>query len=583
MAKATTRNRVRNRVRKRAAKASEGRPAPVSESLLRTRRPRTAHAAADPFDTQFAGNFASRGSADADWLYTRMEAVARTRDVINNEPFAASMVEQKLSLMVGEGWRFESAPDAAAFGLDPTSEAYEALSTSVELAWSVFADDPLFRNDWEEKLPLDIQIDLLSRNYIAAEGEGLGLVLYDPNSDAAFGTRLQVTDPDRLAQPAGWTEGSSGEIEIESADGESWTAVVADVRGGVATDDRGRLVAYHILDGHPQDVGFRGALNRFSGRWYPARAPGFPTDTRPCVLHLMRPKRAGQTRGISQFASALGTIQAFRDMSEAERRSRITNALIVAQYTSAMSDPEALAEILGAENARGLVDARVSYYEENGVDSVAGSRVIQPFPGDKLEWNSEMRSANEWVDTMSFLALQGGAPIGLGYAMATRDFSRTTFSSARTEINDAFRGIKRERASLKHFVMRKLMLARLQEAFEEGELALPEGAPSIWTHPGAYIAGEWIGPAREYVDPVKEAMGDRMEIENMSAAPSDIAARRGQSFDRVLSRTVRDNRKMARAGVALGDISKMGAGAVADAAQDEDEAAPPPRGREARR
>lgn len=566
---------ARARVRRRVTAAPP--PKPEGSTLVLPRRPRSAFSAGDPFDTQFAGNFASRGSADSDWLGNRLEGVARTRDVINNEPFAHSMVEQKLSLMVGEGWRFESAPEAAAFGLDPASEEYEALASSIELAWRTVDHDPLFRNDWEERLPLDIQIDLMARNYVGAEGEALGLVLVDPDSDAPFATRLQVVDPDRLAQPAGWTEGAGGLIEVESARGETYTVEVADVRAGVAFDDWGRPAAYHILDGHPNDIGFKGALNRFSGRWYPVRTPGFPTDTRPCVLHLMWPQRAGQTRGISDFASALGTIQAFRDMSEAERRSRIINALIVAQYTSAMSDPEALAEILGAADAKGLIESRVNYYEEHGVGTVAGARVIQPFPGDRLDWNSEMRSANEWVDTMSFLALQAGAPIGLGYSMATRDFSRTTFSSARTEINDAFRGIKRARAGLKHFVMRKFLLAVLQEAFEDGRLAVPAGAPSIWENPAAYIEGEWIGPAREYVDPVKEAMGDRMEIENMSAAPSDIAARRGASFDRVISRTVRDKRKMEKAGVSLGDISALGAGVVAAAAADDEEDAPPAR------
>lgn len=571
MAKSATRARVRRRA------AQAGAPRPEASTLLLPRAPRAAYAAGDPFDTQFAGNFASRGSADSDWLHNRLEAVARTRDVINNEPFAHSMVEQKLSLMVGEGWRFESAPDAAAFGLDAASEEYEALATSIELAWRTFDHDPLFRNDWEERLPLDIQIDLMARNYVGAEGEAIALVLVDSDSDAAFATRLQVIDPDRLAQPAGRPDGMGGEIEVEAAGGDTYTLDVTDVRAGVAFDDRGRPVAYHILEGHPYDVGFRGALNQFTGRWYPTRTPGFPTDTRPCVLHLMWPQRAGQTRGISDFASALGTLQTFRDISESERRSRIINALIVAQYTSAMSDPEALAEILGATNAKGLIESRVGYYEEHGVNTVAGARIIQPFPGDRLDWNSETRSANEWVDTMSFLALQAGAPIGLGYAMATRDFSKTTFSSARTEINDAFRGIKRARAGLKHFVMRKLLLAILQEAFEDGRLALPPGAPSIWDNPSAFIEGEWIGPAREYVDPVKEAMGDRMEVENMTAAPSDIAARRGASFDRVISRTARDMRKMVKAGVKLGDISALGAGVVAGAGEEDVEGAPSPR------
>ncbi|EAP89163.1 portal protein [Oceanicaulis sp. HTCC2633] len=549
---------ARQRVRKRRADASS-RPAPKADSLMVNRMPRRAHAAGDPFDTQFAGSFTSHGSSDADWLGDRLTAVARIRDVIRNEPLAASGVEQKLSLLVGEGWQFQSAPDADVFGLDPASEEYEALARSIEKAWRRWASDPLARNDWEERLPWDLQLDLLARNYIAAEGEAVALILFDAESET-FGTRLQVIDPDRLAQPAGWPDGAGGEIVIEGQ-GETYTALAADVRAGIARDDRGRPIAYHILDAHPHDIGLAGVMGRFAGRWYPVRTPGFETDTRPCVLHVFKQRRAGQSRGISDFVAALGAYAAFRDMGEAERRARIINALVVAQYTSAISDPEALIEVLGAENASEVLANRVGYYEEYGVGTVAGSRVIQPYPGDKLEWNSETRSANEWVDAMSFLALQAGMPLGLGYSMATRDFSRTTFSSARTEINDAFRAIKRERTVLRLHAVRPLRLAVLQEAYDRGELAVPPGAPSIWDAPAAYISGQDIGPGREYVDPVKEATGDRMEVENLSAAPSDIAARRGQNFDEVVARSARDNRAIQRAGLQLGDIGTMAASA----------------------
>ncbi len=567
----------RRRARKRAARKAQASGARAQgSSLLLPRKPRAAHAAGDPFDNQFAGAFQSRGSADRDWLGDRLTAISRARDVIRNEPLAASAVEQKLSLLIGDGWRFESAPSSAVFGLDPVSDEYEALTRSIEAVWSAWSEDPLARNDWEERLPFDLQLDLAARNYIAAEGEGLALVLYDPDG-APFGTRLQVVDPDRLEQPAGWPEGTAGVIAFEGQ-GARYTAAAADVRAGVAYDERGRVIAYHILDHHPHDTGLQGALGRFAGRWYPVRTPGFPTDTRPCVLHVMRARRAGQTRGISDFVAALGAYQAFRDMGEAERRSRIINALIVAQYTSAMNDPAALAEILGAETAGGVIENRAAYYEEYGVNTVAGARVIQPFPGDELKWNQQQRDANEWVDAMSFLALQAGAPLGLGYSMATRDFSKTTFSSARTEINDAFRSIKRERAVIRLLFTRKILLAVLQEAYEEGRLEIPAGAPSIWEAPAAYIAGEWIGPAREYVDPVKEATGDRMEMENLSAAPSDIAARRGMSFERVIARTARDKRAMERAGVALGDISQLAPGPNDEPEDDDDDEIRPPAG-----
>lgn len=554
MPKAATRQRVRNR-------AAQNRPKASADSLLLPRKPRSAYSAGDPLDQNHAGSYASRGSADADWLHDRLTAVARVRDVIRNEPIAASALEQKVALIVGDGWRFESAPDPAAFGVAAGSDEYEALAASIEQAWRDWCMDPLFRNDWEERLPFDLQLDLMVRNYAGAEGEAVALLLYDPvagdGTPAPFGTRLQVLDPDRLEQPAGRPHGAGGEIEIELGDA-AYTAVAHDIRAGVAYDDRGRVIAYHILDGHPYETGLSGAMNRFRGRWFPAHVPGFP-GPRPCVIHLMKHRRAGQTRGISDFVSALGSLSAFRDIGESERRSRLINAMIVAQYTSAMNDPEALGEILGTKNADELLTARASFYEEGGVDRIAGARILQPFPGDKLEWNSEMRRANEWVDTMEFLALQSGAPIGLGYAMTLRDYSKTNFSSSRAEQNDTFRGVKRENANIKHLAYRPIMLAVLQEAYEEGRLAVPGGAPSIWGNPRAYLAGQIITPGRDYVDPVKEAAGDRMEVENLTESPSGIAARRGKSFEELVTRTARDLKLAQKHGVSMGDITALGA------------------------
>ncbi len=523
-----------SKARKRAeARAAAGSGRTGANTLMVPRAPRAAHQAGDPFESTFAGNYASRGSADRDWLRERLEAIPRVRDLIANEPLAASAVEQKLSLLVGDGWRFESAPDAAAFGIDPTSDEYEALCESIELVWRRWANDPLFRNDYEERLPFDLQLDLLTRQYVGAEGEGTAMLPF-VDRDGFFGTSLQVIDPDRLAQPTGMADSDRQ-------------------RGGVQYDERGRPVAYYVLDGHPYDVGLS-ALHRFSGRWVPRMTPGMPTDTRPFFLHVMRPKRAGQTRGISDFMASAGRLQFFRDLSEMEMRQFLINSMVVATYTSATTDPDMLAELLGAQDASKLLDLRDQFYDSSGISKMAGSRIIQTFPGDELKWNSDPRDTNAYVDVAAFMAIQCGAPIGLSYELMTRDFSKTTFTSARTAINDAFRMVRRERLVLRSFATRPTRLAVLQEAFETHQLALPARAPSIWDNPQAYLGGQEIGPGRELTDPTKDATGDRLEIENMSATVGDIAARRGQSLDEIIARGTRERRKLKRAGMSLGDL-----------------------------
>jgi len=504
-----------------------------SNSLVRERMPSSAYAAGDPFEPAFAATRSISGSADRDWLAVRLEAIARCRDVIANDPVAASGLEQKLSLIVGDGWKFESMPDYRAFNLDPTSDEYEALSDSIETVWREVTEDPLFRGDYEERLPYDLQLDMQVRQYSGPEGEAFALLPFV--DDGWWGTKLQVIDAERVAQPAGRPDTDS-------------------CRAGIEYDDRGRPIRCHVLDGHPYDIGL-GSLNRFTGRWIDKIADWTPTATRPQWIHIMKPRRPGLTRGISDYMASLSTFQYLRDLNKAELRTRLINALIVAQYTSQTNDPETLGEILGTQKSgQELLDLRSEYYETAGLTQVAGSRIIQNFPGDKLEWNSEMRAATAFADVAAFMGVQAGAGIGLGYSLMTRDFSKTTFSSARTEINDSVRQTRRERNIVRHLGVRPYRLAVLQEAYEAGRLALPKGAPSIWDAPGAYLAGTDIGPGREYVDPVKEATGDRLEMENMSASPSDIAARRGQSLEEVAIRSSRDRRMLERHNLSMGDV-----------------------------
>jgi len=203
-----------------------------------------------------------------------------------------------------------------------------------------------------------------------------------------------------------------------------------------------------------------------------------------------------------------------------------------------------------------LLDARERFYHNSNL-RVGGTRVIQTFPGDELKVNEAVRDSNAFADTIAAVAMQSGAGLGLTAELITRDFSKTTFSSARTSTLDAQRSLERERALDEKKFATPALLCVLQEAAEMGALDLPRGAPDILEDPGAYTAGKWLGRRKDYVDPVKEAMGDRLRLENGVTAPSDLAAEHGQDFDQLLAKIARDRRKMASAGVSLGDLQSM--------------------------
>ena len=531
----------------RGAAATADRP-----TLMVPHRSVSATRAGDPMDPAFAGQRASTGSADRNWLHDRLVAVPRIRRLVEDEPLAASGVEQKLTLMFGTSITFASSPDPAAFRLPPDSPALARLARSIELAWRRWAQDPQCRCDWEGELDFDLMVDLAGRHR-QVEGESLCLVNALPADEAwPYQTALQVVDPDRLRNPMGLPDGMGTSARIQDA-GVDYDVPVERAISGVGRDERGRRIAYHVLDGHPEGVGEFGRSMR--GNWYPRWDPLIPGRSR--VLHVYRQKRAGQTRGISPFVSVMSRLQSLSDLNEAELRSRVLNALVFANVTSSM-DAEYIREMFAEGGADELLDTREAFYKEAGI-RVGGTRVIQTFPGDELKINQAQRDTNAFADTITAVAMQSGAGLGLTSELLTRDFSRTTFSSARTSQNDATRSLSRERALDEKKLAAPLLFCVLQEAFERGELDLPPGAPHILDEPGAYLAGKWLGSRKDYVDPVKEAMGDRLRLENGVIAPSDLAAEHGQDFERLIARIKRDKAKLEQAGITLGDLQAMAA------------------------
>jgi capsid protein len=75
---------------------------------------------------------------------------------------------------------------------------------------------------------------------------------------------------------------------------------------------------------------------------------------------------------------------------------------------------------------------------------------------------------------------------------------------------------------------------RVEEAFDRGYVAAPDGAPDFWDMPAAYLNGRWIGPGRGYVDPTKEAEGANMRIDGLLSTLQDETATQGLDFEELL-------------------------------------------------
>jgi capsid protein len=138
--------------------------------------------------------------------------------------------------------------------------------------------------------------------------------------------------------------------------------------------------------------------------------------------------------------------------------------------------------------------------------------------------------------------------------MITGDFTRHNYSSGRMSVGEAWREIEVERALIGKQFASPIRLCVMEEAFYAGRLALPPDAPDFWDEVGAYVKGEWIGPPRGSIDPVKEPQGQALRMANFSASPQQVAGEDGRDIDEVIEEAMHMKRRLAKLGLVPADL-----------------------------
>lgn len=80
----------------------------------------------------------------------------------------------------------------------------------------------------------------------------------------------------------------------------------------------------------------------------------------------------------------------------------------------------------------------------------------------------------------------------------------------------------------------------IEEAWLRGKLKFPASAPDFYDAPQLYSAALWIGPARGYVDPVREVNAVCKEIDYGLKTRREALAERGRDLDSVVKQRRRE-------------------------------------------
>lgn len=347
---------------------------------------------------------------------------------------------------------------------------------------------------------------------VARDGEAIIRVVR--NRSLPYGMALQLLESDRL------DEGLNARLDNGNV-----------IRQGVEIDSTLRAVAYHIKTSHPGDS-------------YTTGRPGTERVPASEIYHLFTADRAEQVRGVTWFHAIIMRGSIIHNFEE---------AAVIAAQVGASKIAVLESDIENATSANvgdGLADSKVGGIPQ--INAEGGELIdLTQFPGVRLNsWNPEYPHQN--FESFLKACLRG---VAAGFDVAahnlTGDMTDVTYSSARIA----------ELAERETWMIAQdwLVSSFLQPLYEDwlalnllsGNIRFPVSGKAIPAERFEKFrsASRFQGRRWSWVDPLKEASANLMNLEACLTSRTRLAAETGEEFDDILDELAAENAAMKAAGI----------------------------------
>jgi len=251
------------------------------------------------------------------------------------------------------------------------------------------------------------------------------------------------------------------------------------------------------------------------------------------VFHVYNPKRVTQTRGVTAFAPIFALSGMFEDIQFAKLvQQQVVSCFAV--FRSQAFDP-----------AGDAPPSVAGYGESSAETTAAGTRYIEGIspgmeivgaPGETLEGFSPNVPNAEFFQHSRLMLQMIGVNLGLPLCLVLMDGSETNFSGWRGAVDEARKGWKCNQINLIqrfHTPVWQWKVRQLLEADPALRAAQASGL-NVFGH-------KWNPPAWRYIEPVNDAQGDALRIQNALTSPRRLHAERGAEWSEIASEMIDDN------------------------------------------
>lgn len=455
----------------------------------RTARPsHDAGARRGPFAEWYGPQLSSEWSAARE----RVLMQRRSADLAANDWIAVSAVNAIVQNAVGTGLKPSSCIPADRIGV--SSEEAAALGENMEWIWDRWSRhaDVTGQRTFEE-------LQRAALRSILIMGEALHLPVMTDQDGISLA--IQPIAPGRLRTPA-----------IYAAD--------PAVRDGIRFDEAGRPQTYYIacpaMD--PQAMLLDSDTScRFLA--LPARVLH-----RTGVFHLFRREMDEQIRGLPVFAPSASLFRLLDDSLHYELLAQAMASKFPIFVTREDRSPDAMAAEGVYQQGQAQDEQPVYYTDTDGPQFMYGNA------GEKPEVLKNERPSPNFLAFTKTILNGVASSCGIPYIALTNDFSETNYSSARAAMNEAWRTYRWWRQYLAEAYCQPVWEMVMEEAWLTGELELPAGM-DFYRSRFLLCSCSWTGPARGYVDPVKEVQANILGINNHLMTRREAMAAAGRDYD----------------------------------------------------
>lgn len=432
--------------------------------------------------------YASAENLNSLLAYAGEELVRRSRDLVRNNPYAASACDKYSAYAIGTGIKPSSLVKNA------------AIKAAIEQAWL----------DWTDEADADGITDLYGLQLLAAR-------------EVFEAGECFIRFRDRFVE-----DGLTVPLQLQLLEAEmlDYTLNRQEANGnitrlGIEMDRLGRRVAYWFFTRHPGDG--TDFVNVTGEYW--KRVPASE------VCHVFRPLRAGQLRGVPMMTPAMVRMRLLDDFDDAALERKRQNARVSGWLTKPAVENEEVA----------------ASSEDRFIDWSPGS-VHELLPGENFEVSQPADDGRSYEPFQYRNTTAISAVTGLAYHSVTGDTSKSNYTSTRAGTLDSKRVIEPQQHGMYVFQMcrpiwnRWFAKALLVGLINIGKRLKPNDARRV-----KHIPTKW-----DWTDPLKDRQAEKIAVEMGWKSRSDVIEAEGYDATEVDERIAQDQEREIRLKLKLG-------------------------------